>query len=70
LRERQGMTKLAAGWAAIYGTLALIWTAIGRGFPFGPGDPGRDGSPLRDLDPAVGAPLFAVTALEEHRNEK
>jgi len=57
------MTKIAAGWAACYGTLALIWTAIGRGFPFGPGDPGRTGSPLRGLDPAVGAPVFAATLL-------
>jgi hypothetical protein len=56
-------SKLAAGWAAAYGTLALIWTATGRGFPFGPGDPGRSGSPLRNLDPAIGAPVLAATLL-------
>jgi hypothetical protein len=52
--------KLAAAWTAGYATIALGWTITGRGFPFGPHDPGRDGSPLRDLDPSIGAPLFAV----------
>ncbi|GIE95144.1 hypothetical protein [Paractinoplanes rishiriensis] len=55
------MTKfLAAGWSAAYATIALGWTITGRGFPFGPDDPGRDGSPLRNLDPGIGAPLFAA----------
>jgi hypothetical protein len=56
-----------AGWAAAltagYGTLALIWMMTGRGFPFGRGDPGNDSSPLRDLTPEVGAPLFAGVLL-------
>lgn len=55
--------KLAAGWAAASGTVALIWAVTGRGFPFGPNDAGREGSPLRDLDPAAGAPIFAATLL-------
>jgi hypothetical protein len=53
----------AAGFAAAYGTLALTWTILGRGFPFGPGDPGNDSSPLRGLTPEVGAPLFAAIML-------
>ncbi|MGX6603791.1 hypothetical protein ACWKSP_16840 [Micromonosporaceae bacterium Da 78-11] len=56
-------SELAAGWAAAYGTLALTWSVTGRGFPFGPDDPGRGASPLRDLDPAVGAPVFAGVLL-------
>src|SRR4051812_48915911 len=53
----------AAGFAAASGTLALTWTMLGRGFPFGPGDPGNDSSPLRGLTPKVGAPLFAGVML-------
>jgi hypothetical protein len=49
----------AAAWAAGYGTLALAWTATGRGFPFGTGDSGNHASVLRALSPEVGAPLFA-----------
>ncbi len=56
-------TGWAAGWAAGYGTLALFWTFTGRGFPFGSGDPrGADG-PLRWLDAATGAPVFAAVLL-------
>ncbi len=55
--------RAAAAWAAGYGTLALTWTVTGRGFPFGPGDPGNGSSPLRGLDAAVGAPLFAGVLL-------
>ena len=51
--------KLAAGWAALYGTVALVWTVTGSGFPYGPGRPNMQTSPLRALDPALGAPLFA-----------
>lgn len=56
-------TKLATGWAALYGTVALVWMMTGRGFPYGPGSPAGDTSPLRALDPAVGAPLFAEVLL-------
>jgi hypothetical protein len=55
--------KVAAGFAAAYGTLALVWTWTGRGFPFGPHDPGRGGSPLQNLPASVGAPLFAGVLL-------
>jgi hypothetical protein len=51
--------KVAAGWAAGYGTLALTWAVTGHGFPFGPGDARNTTSALRTLDPSVGAPLFA-----------
>ncbi|MGN9911448.1 hypothetical protein ACTMTJ_28195 [Phytohabitans sp. LJ34] len=53
----------AAAWAALYGTLALVWTATGRGFPFGTNDPAGDASLLRGLPAEVGAPLFAVVLL-------
>lgn len=52
--------KLAAGWAAFYGTVALVWTVTGNGFPYGP-DAGM--SPLRALAPSAGAPVFAVVLL-------
>jgi hypothetical protein len=48
----------AAGWAAAYATIALIWTVTGDGFPFGRGDPDAMGL-LRNLPAAAGAPLFA-----------
>jgi hypothetical protein len=59
------MTKshAAAAWAALYGTLALVWTATGRGFPFGTNDPDGDASLLRALPPEAGAPLFALVLL-------
>jgi hypothetical protein len=53
----------AAAAAAGYGTLALLWTVTGRGFPFGPDDAGNASSPLRALAPEVGAPLFAAVLL-------
>jgi hypothetical protein len=48
----------AAAWAAVYATLALIWTVTGEGFPFGRGNPDSIGL-LRGLPAEVGAPLFA-----------
>jgi hypothetical protein len=59
------MTKshAAAAWAALYGTLALVWTATGRGFPFGTNDPDGDASLLRGLPAEAGAPIFAVVLL-------
>src|SRR5690242_18861660 len=56
-------TKLAAGWAALYGLVALVWTVTGDGFPYGPGSRASDISPLRALDPAIGAPLFSAVLL-------
>jgi hypothetical protein len=53
----------AAAATAGYGTLALVWAVTGRGFPFGPRDPGNGSSPLRALTPEVGAPLFAAVLL-------
>ncbi|MCA2219358.1 hypothetical protein [Jidongwangia harbinensis] len=53
----------AAAVAGGYGTLALVWTVTGRGFPFGPDDRGNGASPLRALTPEVGAPLFAAVLL-------
>jgi hypothetical protein len=53
----------AAALTAAYGTLALAWTVTGRGYPFGPGDPGNASSPLRALTPEAGAPLFAAVLL-------
>ncbi|WP_250003993.1 hypothetical protein [Actinoplanes sp. M2I2] len=55
--------KLAAGWAALYGTVALVWTVTGAGFPYGPGNKTGDASPLRALSPEIGAPLFAGVLL-------
>lgn len=59
-RQRRGQRigYLAAGWAAAYLTVALIWTVTGEGFPFGQGDPDSFGL-LRDLPERVGAPAFA-----------
>jgi hypothetical protein len=54
---------LAAGWAALYGVLALIWTATGRGYPFGVNDPNGDISLLRLIPVDVAAPLFAALLL-------
>jgi hypothetical protein len=53
----------AAVFAAGYGTLALAWAVTGRGFPFGTTDDRGDSSPLRDLTPEAGAPLFAAVLL-------
>ncbi len=53
----------AAALTAGYGTLALGWAVTGRGFPFGPRDPGNASSPLRALPPEAGAPLFAAVLL-------
>ncbi|GAA2708362.1 hypothetical protein [Actinoplanes palleronii] len=55
--------RIAAIWAAGYGTLALGWTILGRGFPYGPDDTRNTTSALRALDPHVGAPLFAAVLL-------
>ncbi|GIE31531.1 hypothetical protein Ait01nite_045760 [Actinoplanes italicus] len=55
--------RVAAGWAAAYGTLALAWAVTGRGYPFGGNDPAPDTSALRALDPGVGAPVFAAVLL-------
>jgi hypothetical protein len=64
---RHAETSVGAGRAAAvaagYGTVALVWTVTGRGFPFGPRDPGNGASPLRALTPEVGAPLFAAVLL-------
>ena len=54
---------LAAGWAAAYGTVALVWTVTGAGFPFGRDDPHREASLLRELSAGVAAPLFAGVLL-------
>ncbi|BCB75486.1 hypothetical protein GCM10022251_28930 [Phytohabitans flavus] len=54
---------MVAAWAALYGTLALVWTATGRGFPFGSNDPAGGASLLRWLPADAGAPLFAVVLL-------
>ncbi|MFD0745779.1 hypothetical protein ACFQ1L_31090 [Phytohabitans flavus] len=50
------MTKshVVAAWAALYGTLALVWTATGRGFPFGSNDPAGGASLLRWLPADAG----------------
>jgi hypothetical protein len=53
----------AAVATAGYGTLALVWAMTGRGYPFGPGDPGNASSALRALPAEVGAPLFAAVLL-------
>ncbi|MGK5685373.1 hypothetical protein [Actinoplanes sp. URMC 104] len=55
--------KLAAGWAALYGTVALVWTVTGSGFPYGPGTRASEVSPLRAVTAEVGAPLFAAVLL-------
>jgi hypothetical protein len=59
-RRRAGWVGYAAaGWAAAYATVALVWTVTGAGFPFGQGNPDSFG-PLRDLPVGPGAPLFAA----------
>ncbi|HEX7745983.1 MAG TPA: hypothetical protein VF462_12055 [Micromonosporaceae bacterium] len=54
---------LAATWAALYGVLALVWTATGDGYPFGPNDDQRMDTLLRLLPVDIGAPLFAAVLL-------
>ncbi|GAA0502312.1 hypothetical protein Ade02nite_37450 [Paractinoplanes deccanensis] len=54
---------MAAGWAALYGTVALVWTLTGRGFPFGPGHQDEQTAVLARLGPDTGAPLFAALLL-------
>ncbi|MDG4832884.1 hypothetical protein O7627_26780 [Solwaraspora sp. WMMD1047] len=58
--ERVGY--LAAGWAALYGALALVWTITGDGYPFAH-DLSHGVSLLRVLPVGVGAPLFAAVLL-------
>jgi hypothetical protein len=58
--ERVGY--LAAGWAALYGVLALVWTITGDGYPF-THDLSHGVSLLRVLPASVGAPLFAAVLL-------
>ncbi|MBO4209258.1 hypothetical protein [Micromonospora echinofusca] len=53
----------AAGWAGLYGVLALLWTLTGDGYPFGPNDPGGQLSLLRPVPADVGAPVLAGLAL-------
>jgi len=46
-------------WAAGYALPALVWTASGHGYPFGPNDPDNGTALLRNISPEVGAPVFA-----------
>jgi hypothetical protein len=50
---------IAALWAGTYALVALVWTVTGANFPFGTNLHDL-ASPLRDLTPGVGAPLFAA----------
>lgn len=61
-RRVQGIGYLAAGWAAAYLTVALIWTVTGEGFPFGTGNPDSFGM-LRNVPERIGAPVFAGALL-------
>jgi hypothetical protein len=61
MTNRTGL--FAAGWAALYGTLALGWTLTGPGFPYGVNDPDRDMNLLRNVPADVGAPSFAALLL-------
>ncbi|MGW0432862.1 hypothetical protein ACWDV4_09995 [Micromonospora sp. NPDC003197] len=54
---------LAAGWAGLYGVLALVWTISGSGYPYGTADPAGEPSLLRFVPAAVGAPVLAVLLL-------
>lgn len=54
---------LAAGWAVLYGLLALVWSLTGHGYPFGPNDPRGELGLLRLLPAQPGAPVFAGVAL-------
>lgn len=54
---------LAAGWASLYGVLALVWTISGSGYPYGTADPHGAASLLRFLPPGVGAPVLAVLSI-------
>ncbi|MDI6100165.1 hypothetical protein QLQ12_16295 [Actinoplanes sp. NEAU-A12] len=59
----QTAQRAAAGWAAGYGTLALVWAVTGRGYPYGPAAPHNDASVLRAVPADVGAPVFAAVLL-------
>ncbi|GAA3754621.1 hypothetical protein GCM10022225_44250 [Plantactinospora mayteni] len=54
---------LAAGATAFFGSLALVWTVTGRGYPFGTADSDGSGSLLWRVPAEVGAPVFAVLLL-------
>ncbi|GIG86130.1 hypothetical protein [Plantactinospora endophytica] len=54
---------LAAGTTALFGSLALVWTITGRGYPFGTADPDGSASLLWRVPAWVGAPTFAVLLL-------
>ncbi|MGX7670286.1 hypothetical protein [Plantactinospora sp. DSM 117369] len=54
---------LAAGATAFFGSLALLWTVTGHGYPFGTADPDGSGSLLWRVPAWVGAPTFAVLLL-------
>lgn len=51
---------MAGAWALVGAVVALIWTIIGRGFPFGKNDPDAELAVLGDLPADVGAPVFAA----------
>ncbi|GIH10023.1 hypothetical protein Rhe02_80900 [Rhizocola hellebori] len=50
-------------WTLTYGVTALVWTVTGRGYPFGPNDPGNDLTLLRFVPTDTGALIFAVVML-------
>ena len=54
---------LAAGWAATYGMLALLWLSTGRGVPFGSADPDGGANLLRTVPPDLAAAVSAAVLL-------
>lgn len=56
------LALLAAGFAALAGGVALLWTVAG-GYPFGSADSGGGASLLRLVPPETAAPIFAAGLL-------
>ncbi|MEQ4303924.1 hypothetical protein ABNF97_21505 [Plantactinospora sp. B6F1] len=62
-QHRHRIGYLAAGITALFGSLALIWTVTGHGYPFGTADRDGSNSLLWRVPAEVGAPVFAVLLL-------
>ena len=54
---------VAGLWSVILTAVATGWTATGRGYPFGPGDPSAVLSPIGGVPASLGAPVAAVVGL-------
>ena len=61
LRSRRAI--VAGLWSVILTAVATAWTATGRGYPFGPGDPSAVLSPIGGVPASLGAPVGAVVGI-------